>query len=53
MAKKKLAKAPRNLTRRFDAGEDIHGLIEMSKAKGCPSREEGAFNHGCCRVSRR
>ena len=53
MAKKKLAKSAQEFDRRFDAGEDIHGLIEMSKAKGYPSREEGAFNHGCCRVSRR
>ena len=33
MAKKKLAKSAGEFDRRFDAGEDIHGLIDMSKAK--------------------
>ncbi|MBT9167229.1 MAG: hypothetical protein DDT19_00554 [Syntrophomonadaceae bacterium] len=33
MEKKKLAKSAGEFDRRFDAGEDIHGLIDMSKAK--------------------
>lgn len=33
MAKKKLAKTAQEFDRRFDAGEDIHDLIDMSKAK--------------------
>ena len=32
MKKKKLAKNAREFDRRFDAGEDIHELIDMSKA---------------------
>ena len=31
--KKKLAKSSKEFDRRFDAGEDIHDLIEMSEAK--------------------
>ena len=31
--KKKLAKSSKELGRRFDAGEDIHNLTEMSQAK--------------------
>ena len=31
--KRKLAKSSKELDRRFDAGEDIHDLIEMSEAK--------------------
>jgi len=33
MAKQKLAKSTMEFDRRFDAGEDIHDLIDMSKAK--------------------
>ncbi len=33
MAKQKLAKSAMEFDRRFDAGEDIHDLIDMSKAK--------------------
>ncbi|MDO9289655.1 MAG: hypothetical protein Q7T83_12810 [Thermodesulfovibrionales bacterium] len=33
MAKQKLAKNAMEFDRRFDAGEDIHDLIDMSKAK--------------------
>lgn len=33
MTKKKLAKTALEFDRRFDAGEDIHNLIDMSKAK--------------------
>lgn len=33
MAKQKLAKSAREFDRRFDSGEDIHDLIDMSKAK--------------------
>ncbi|GAB4406110.1 MAG: hypothetical protein OHK0032_00910 [Thermodesulfovibrionales bacterium] len=33
MAKKKLAKSTREFDRRFEAGEDIHDLIDMSEAK--------------------
>lgn len=33
MAKQKLAKSAMEFDRRFDAGEDIHNLIDMSKAK--------------------
>ncbi|MDI6759999.1 MAG: hypothetical protein QMD05_04170 [Candidatus Brocadiaceae bacterium] len=32
MAKKKLAKSSAEFDRRFDSGEDVHGLIDMSKA---------------------
>ena len=32
MKKKKLAKNTREFDRRFDSGEDIHELIDMSKA---------------------
>jgi predicted DNA binding CopG/RHH family protein len=32
MAKKKLAKSAREFDRRFDEGEDIHELVDMSKA---------------------
>ena len=31
--KRKLAKSSKEFDRRFDAGEDIHNLIEMSQAK--------------------
>ena len=31
--KKKLAKSSKAFDRRFDAGEDIHDLIDMSKAE--------------------
>ncbi|MEW6739627.1 MAG: CopG family transcriptional regulator [Nitrospirota bacterium] len=31
--KKKLAKSTTEFDRRFDSGEDIHDLIDMSKAK--------------------
>ena len=33
MAKKKLTKSTEEFDRRFDEGEDIHDLIDMSKAK--------------------
>lgn len=33
MVKQKLAKNAREFDRRFDSGEDIHDLIEISKAK--------------------
>ena len=33
MKKKVLAKSQEEFDRRFDAGEDIHDLIDMSKAK--------------------
>ena len=33
MSRKKLAKTEEELDRRFDNGEDIHDLIDMSKAK--------------------
>lgn len=33
MAKQKLAKTTREFDKRFDSGEDIHDLIDMSKAK--------------------
>lgn len=33
MEKKKLAKTAMEFDRRFDEGEDIHDLIDMSKAK--------------------
>ncbi len=33
MAKQKPAKSAREFDRRFDSGEDIHDLIDMSKAK--------------------
>lgn len=33
MARKKLAKTAQEFDKRFDAGEDIHDLIDMSKAK--------------------
>jgi hypothetical protein len=33
MVKKKLAKSTSEFDRRFDSGEDIHDLIDMSKAK--------------------
>jgi len=33
MKKKGLAKSAREFDRRFDAGEDIHDLIDMGKAK--------------------
>ena len=33
MAKKRIAKSTEELDRRFDNGEDIHDLIDMSKAK--------------------
>jgi len=32
MKKKKLAKNNKEFDRRFDSGEDIHDLIDMSKA---------------------
>ncbi|MBI5194762.1 MAG: CopG family transcriptional regulator [Nitrospirae bacterium] len=32
MTKKKPAKSTREFDRRFDAGEDIHDLLDMSKA---------------------
>ena len=32
MKKKALAKSSAELDRRFDSGEDIHNLIDMSKA---------------------
>ncbi|MBN1906087.1 MAG: CopG family transcriptional regulator [Deltaproteobacteria bacterium] len=33
MKKKNMAKSPEEFDRRFDDGEDIHDLIDMSKAK--------------------
>jgi hypothetical protein len=33
MVKKKIAKSTQEFDRRFDDGEDIHDLIDMSKAK--------------------
>jgi hypothetical protein len=33
MKKKELAKNAREFDRRFDAGEDVHDLIDMGKAK--------------------
>ena len=33
MAKKKIAKSTEEFDRRFDEGEDIHDLIDMSKAR--------------------
>ena len=33
MVKKKIAKSTQEFDRRFDNGEDIHDLIDMSKAK--------------------
>ena len=33
MVKRKLAKTTGEFDRRFDDGEDIHGLIDISKAK--------------------
>jgi hypothetical protein len=33
MSKKKLAKTNNEFDRRFDDGEDIHDLIDMSKAR--------------------
>jgi hypothetical protein len=33
MKKKELAKNTREFDRRFDAGEDVHDLIDMEKAK--------------------
>ena len=33
MIKKKTAESAQEFDRRFDNGEDIHGLIDMSKAK--------------------
>ena len=33
MAKKKIAKSTEEFDRRFDEGEDIHDLIDMSKTK--------------------
>jgi hypothetical protein len=33
MSKKKLAKSAKEVDRRFDEGEDIHDLIDVSKAK--------------------
>ncbi len=33
MAKLKLAKSAQEFDKRFEAGEDIHDLIDMSKAK--------------------
>ncbi|MBW2489674.1 MAG: CopG family transcriptional regulator, partial [Deltaproteobacteria bacterium] len=33
MSRKKLAKSVKEFDRRFDEGEDIHDLIDMSKAK--------------------
>ncbi|MBI3585012.1 MAG: CopG family transcriptional regulator [Nitrospinae bacterium] len=33
MLKKKLAKSAQEFDQRFDAGEDVHDLIDMSKAK--------------------
>ena len=33
MSKKKLAKSAKEFDRRFDEGEDIHDLIDVSRAK--------------------
>ena len=33
MAKRKIAKSTEEFDRRFDEGEDIHDLIDMSKAR--------------------
>ena len=33
MAKKKIAESTKEFDQRFDEGEDIHDLIDMSKAK--------------------
>ena len=33
MAKKKIAKSTEEFDRRFDEGEDIHDLVDMSKAR--------------------
>jgi hypothetical protein len=33
MARKRLAKSTKELDQRFDDGEDIHDLIDMSKAR--------------------
>jgi len=33
MAKKKMAESTEEFDRRFDEGEDIHDLVDMSKAK--------------------
>jgi len=33
MVKKKIAKSTKEFDRRFDDGEDIHDLIDMSKSK--------------------
>jgi hypothetical protein len=33
MTKKKIAKSTEEFDQRFDSGEDIHDLIDMSKAK--------------------
>jgi hypothetical protein len=33
MAKKKIAKSTEEFDRRFDEGDDIHDLIDMSKAR--------------------
>jgi hypothetical protein len=33
MSKNKLAKSAEELDRRFDEGEDIHDLVDMTKAK--------------------
>jgi len=33
MVKKKIAKSAEEFDRRFDDGEDVHDLIDMSKAK--------------------
>ena len=33
MSRKKLARSAKEFDRRFDEGEDIHDLIDMSKAK--------------------
>ena len=32
MAKKKIARSTKEFDRRFDNGEDVHDLIDMSKA---------------------
>ncbi len=32
MAKRKIAKSAREFDKRFDAGEDLHDLVDMSKA---------------------
>jgi hypothetical protein len=33
MAKKKIARSTKEFDRRFDSGEDVHDLIDMSKAR--------------------